>query len=318
MTIRLHICSKWNQSNSWHAPGFNRKIIDDPVFGYKPVIENGLHTSPLKFNQHTDKLCNDITKIMIRCAKLFPEARLNTIECFGVPEAKLNTIECFGLNNRGKTKHYRVFWSKDLEDLKRKRDAHRNTAEQIGRTKDIQAWRRQSAVLRQAILLAERTTFDNLEMKNRIGAVSHGHQVLFYADDLVLWYSAPKKNSQEWTESALSCALKLLANWCDKNGMVINNAKTAFQTYTLARHSINPLLRIANTTQEQFAHEPLRQSMLTTLQILVFIDESYRENKAKISGGAYSELISFYASAELNRSAFEGKLKTIKRALLNK
>ncbi|VDO08074.1 unnamed protein product [Rodentolepis nana] len=58
------------------------KIIDDPCSGHKPVIssiaigsksmttkENELHTSPLKFNQHPDKLCDEITNIMIRCAK---------------------------------------------------------------------------------------------------------------------------------------------------------------------------------------------------------------------------------------------------------
>ncbi|VDO01409.1 unnamed protein product [Rodentolepis nana] len=80
-----------------------RKIIDNPGFGHKPVIAsittgsksmkrkvptklswnfkkaewprftnllgNELHTSPLNFNQHPDKLCNDITNIMIRCDK---------------------------------------------------------------------------------------------------------------------------------------------------------------------------------------------------------------------------------------------------------
>ncbi|VDO03263.1 unnamed protein product [Rodentolepis nana] len=145
-----------------------RKIIDDPDSGHKPVIvsinissnsmttkvltklswnfkkadwprftnllENELHTSPLNFNQHRDKLCTDITNIMFRCAK--------------------KTIL------RGKTKHYRVFWSKHLVELKRKRDALRNTADQTGRTEDVQTWRRQSAVLRQAILQAKRTSFD--------------------------------------------------------------------------------------------------------------------------------------------------------------
>ncbi|VDO00569.1 unnamed protein product [Rodentolepis nana] len=47
-----------------------------------------------------------------------------------------------------------------LEELKRKRDALRNTADQAGRTKDVRAWRRQSVVLRQAILQAKRTSFD--------------------------------------------------------------------------------------------------------------------------------------------------------------
>ncbi|VDO14358.1 unnamed protein product [Rodentolepis nana] len=67
----------------------------------------------------------------------------------------------------------------------------------------------------------------------------------------VLWYSAPKKNAQERRESVLNCAFKLLANWCDNNGMVINTAKTAFQTFSLARHRINSLLRYKDTTQEK-------------------------------------------------------------------
>ncbi|VDN99483.1 unnamed protein product [Rodentolepis nana] len=148
---------------SGHKPG---KIIDDPGSGHKPVLlvlcsksmttkvstklswnfkkadwprftnllENELHTSPLNFNQHPDKLCTDFTNIMITCAK--------------------KTIP------RGKTKHYRVFWPKHLEELKRKRDALRNTADQTGRTEDVQAWRRQSAVLRQATLQAKHTSFD--------------------------------------------------------------------------------------------------------------------------------------------------------------
>uniref|UniRef100_A0A0R3TRA2 ANK_REP_REGION domain-containing protein n=1 Tax=Rodentolepis nana TaxID=102285 RepID=A0A0R3TRA2_RODNA len=91
---------------------------------------------------------------------------------------------------------------------------------------------------------------------------------LLYSDDLILCYSAPKKNFQknaqkrtespqtkknakERTESALRCALKLLANWCDNNGMVIKTAKTAFQTFSLPRHSINTLLRYKDTTPER-------------------------------------------------------------------
>ncbi|VDO00944.1 unnamed protein product [Rodentolepis nana] len=75
---------------------------------------------------------------------------------------------------RGKTKQHRVFWSEHLEELKRNRNALRNTDDQNGnrnalrntddqngRSEDIQAWRRQAAVLRQTILKAERTSFDN-------------------------------------------------------------------------------------------------------------------------------------------------------------
>ncbi|VDO15252.1 unnamed protein product [Rodentolepis nana] len=70
-----------------------------------------------------------------------------------------------------------------------------------------------------------------------------GIKCLLYADDLVLWYSASKENAKERTESALNCGLKLLANWCDNNGMVINTAKTAFQTYPTGQEA-KPLLSL--------------------------------------------------------------------------
>ncbi|VDO16461.1 unnamed protein product [Rodentolepis nana] len=117
---------------------------------------------------------------------LFPEARLNIIECFVIPRGKTKHYRVFWCprgktkhyrvfwseqprgktkqyrvfwSTRGKTKHYRVFWSKHLGNLKRKRDVLRNNADQTGRTEDVQAWRRQSAsVLRQAILQAKRTS----------------------------------------------------------------------------------------------------------------------------------------------------------------
>ncbi|VDO00723.1 unnamed protein product [Rodentolepis nana] len=151
----------------------HRKITEDPGSGHKPVIgsitigsksmsrklptklswnfkkadwsrftnllENELNTIPLNFNQHPDKLCTDITNIMVRCAK--------------------KTIP------RGKTKRYRVLWFKHLEELKKKRDDLRNTADLTGRTEDVKAWRRQSAVLRQAILHAKRTSFDKREFQ---------------------------------------------------------------------------------------------------------------------------------------------------------
>ncbi|VDO08303.1 unnamed protein product [Rodentolepis nana] len=58
---------------------------------------------------------------------LFPEARLNIIECFVIPRGKTKHYRVFWCP-RGKTKHYRVFWSEHLEEPKRKRDGPRNTA----------------------------------------------------------------------------------------------------------------------------------------------------------------------------------------------
>ncbi|VDO15562.1 unnamed protein product [Rodentolepis nana] len=99
-----------SKSMTWKVPtklSGNFKKADWPIF--TNLLDNELHTSPLKFKQHPGKLCNDITNIMIRCAK--------------------KTIP------RGKTKHYRVFWSEHLEELNRKRDALRNTTDQTGERK---------------------------------------------------------------------------------------------------------------------------------------------------------------------------------------
>ncbi|VDO03920.1 unnamed protein product [Rodentolepis nana] len=81
------------------------------------LLDNGLNTSPLNFNQHPD---DHIMNIMIRCAKKTTDISNIMISC---PK---KTIP------RGKTRHYRVFWSKHHEELC-KRDALRNTADQTGR-----------------------------------------------------------------------------------------------------------------------------------------------------------------------------------------
>ncbi|VDN99132.1 unnamed protein product [Rodentolepis nana] len=77
-----------------------------------------------------------------------------------------------------------------------------------------------------------------------------GIKCLLYADVLVLWYSAPKKNAQKRTESAINYALKLLANWFDNNGMVINTANIAFQTFSLVHHNTSLHLMHKDTSQE--------------------------------------------------------------------
>ncbi|VDO00739.1 unnamed protein product [Rodentolepis nana] len=150
------------------------RIIDDPGFGHKQVIasinigskimsrkaptrlawnfkkadwsgftnllDNEHHTSPLNFNQHPDKLCTTIKNVMIRCAK--------------------KTIP------RGKTKHYRVFWSKYLEEAKRKRDALRNTADQYWKRDALRNTADQTGrtnALRNTADLTGRTERTNLE-----------------------------------------------------------------------------------------------------------------------------------------------------------
>ncbi|VDO10797.1 unnamed protein product [Rodentolepis nana] len=125
----LYLLPKYRQV----ASGILTRVKEGLILHYD-LIKSMDNELPLNFNQHPENLCTAITIIMIGCAKKFLL--------------------------RGKTKHYRVFWSRHLEELKRKRDAIRNTADQTGRTEDVQAWRRQSAVLRQAILQAKRTSFD--------------------------------------------------------------------------------------------------------------------------------------------------------------
>nr|CDS28070.1 hypothetical protein HmN_000187100 [Hymenolepis microstoma] len=84
------------------------KKADWPKF--KNVLETELNASPINYNQHPDKLCNNITNIIIKHAK--------------------KTIP------RGKVKHYRVFWSRNLEELERRREVLHNTVEQTGKTVD--------------------------------------------------------------------------------------------------------------------------------------------------------------------------------------
>ncbi|VDO09170.1 unnamed protein product [Rodentolepis nana] len=93
-----------------------RKIIDDPGSGREHIIASITIGSKSMTRKLPTKLPWNFKMDVKR--KVFPEARLNTIECFG-PNA---------LN-----KHYRVFWSKHLEEAKRKRDALRNTADQCKR-----------------------------------------------------------------------------------------------------------------------------------------------------------------------------------------
>lgn len=96
------------------------------------IVETELHAGSINYNHHLDRLRNNITKIIINCAK-----------------------KSF---SRGKANHHRVLWSKNLEELRRKREDLRNTPELTWKTEDVLAWRRQSAVLKQPILQAKRTT----------------------------------------------------------------------------------------------------------------------------------------------------------------
>nr|CUU99453.1 hypothetical transcript [Hymenolepis microstoma] len=108
-------------------------------------------------------------------------------------------------------------------------------------------------------------------------------QCLLYADDLVLWHSAPKKNIQKRMEIALTYALKRLANWWYNNGMVINTSKTACQTFLLAHHSINPHLI--------YKHTPLKQTNESTYLGVTFDTKlTWKNHIAKIAERASNRL----------------------------
>ncbi|VDO11386.1 unnamed protein product [Rodentolepis nana] len=82
-----------------------------------------------------------------------------------------------------------------MEELKRKRDALRNTADQTGRTEDVQAWRRQSAVLRRAILQDKRTTFDNFISNSKYP--SDSQRTFKFLKNLLTHFQIPGKSSRD-------------------------------------------------------------------------------------------------------------------------
>nr|CDS28211.1 mRNA decapping enzyme subunit 2 [Hymenolepis microstoma] len=71
---------------------FLRKLKKTDWHKFTSLLETEINESPINYNQHPDKLCKNITNIMIKCAK--------------------KTIL------RGKLKHYRVFWTKTLKNRK--------------------------------------------------------------------------------------------------------------------------------------------------------------------------------------------------------
>ncbi|VDO14044.1 unnamed protein product [Rodentolepis nana] len=74
-----------------------------------------------------------------------------------ISSGKTNTIECFGLNNLRNRKESGTPFATLLIRL----EERKTSSDQTGRTEDVQAWRRQSAVPTQATLRAKRTSFDN-------------------------------------------------------------------------------------------------------------------------------------------------------------
>ena len=89
------------------------------------MLEVNLHQGRIDFSQHPDKIGKVINSSIIKCAKT----------C--IP--------------RGRVKRYRCFWTDDLESLKNQREYLRKREEHTGKIEDVQAWRRQAAVLRREI-----------------------------------------------------------------------------------------------------------------------------------------------------------------------
>jgi hypothetical protein len=56
---------------------------------------------------------------------------------------------------------YKCFWTDNLETLKNQREYLRKRAEHTGKFEDVQAWRRQAAILRREITQSKRQSFKN-------------------------------------------------------------------------------------------------------------------------------------------------------------
>ena len=89
----------------------------------------------------------------------------------------------------------------------------------------------------------------NLYIKDLIAELNRipGMKCLLYADNLVFWTEADKRKAEEKTEQTLSKALAILEEWCDRNNMMINTSKTAFQSFCPVHKTIHPRLRYKST-----------------------------------------------------------------------
>ena len=104
---------------SWNFKKANLESFTD-------MVEINLHQGRTDFSQHPDKIGKVINSSIIKCAKA------------SIP--------------RGRVKRYKCFWTDDVETLKNQREYLRKRAEHTGKIEDVQAWRRQAAVLRREII----------------------------------------------------------------------------------------------------------------------------------------------------------------------
>ena len=87
-------------------------------------------------------------------------------------------------------------------------------------------------------------TLFNLYINDLIGELNSipGIRCLLYADDLVFWTEADKRKADEMTEQTLNKTWAIFEEWCERNNMKINIAKTAFQPFYLVHKKIHPRL----------------------------------------------------------------------------
>ncbi|GIY94040.1 putative RNA-directed DNA polymerase from transposon BS [Caerostris extrusa] len=66
---------------------------------------------------------------------------------------------------------------------------------------------------------------------------------LLFADDLVIWTQAPKRNAKSLIKNKINKAIDILSDWCIKNNLTVNLEKTATQTFSLAHQTLLPDLK---------------------------------------------------------------------------
>ncbi|GFQ98024.1 hypothetical protein TNCT_19821 [Trichonephila clavata] len=87
----------------------------------------------------------------------------------------------------------------------------------------------------------------NIFINDLPGFLSPAVNSVSFANDLVLWDSAVKKNPDSLS-GILNPALEKLAIWCRENGMKVNKNKTGAQFFTLNRHTFTPI----SSSRERF------------------------------------------------------------------
>ncbi|GIY63351.1 reverse transcriptase domain-containing protein [Caerostris extrusa] len=75
-------------------------------------------------------------------------------------------------------------------------------------------------------------SFSNLYFDDIVSALKTVKNVdcLLFADDLVIWTQAPKRNAKSFTESKINKDLDILSDWCIENNMTVNNPLFCCQT----------------------------------------------------------------------------------------